>query len=219
MHMKIHINQEKHENNQVYCDYCQNTFSNKHGFAIHIAKMHEDLKCDICGFTSKSNNAFDLHKEIGHVRNQKPSTNLKRTHSLSKIDIPENLPKCTQCEINFNTRHSLNKHMRSHKSPSMSSPPTKKPKENDNKDLDITESSNLPTDLTASQRLLLPDIDFLDDLNQDTEVDIDTDAEEMDEDNDLINSNESVALIIQNTNSSNDDIITKVDKAIIEREI
>ena len=129
-------------------------------------------------FTSKSYVVFDLHIEEGH---KKSNDNLKRSHSQTTKDNDDNitenenektghdiLHKCETCNILFNTRHAMNKHMRNHKTPSISSPPTKKLKDKEN--LDETESPITGTDLSASQRLLLPELGFLEEINKDLNI-------------------------------------------------
>ena len=124
----------------------------------HMSKIHPDLKCDNCDFTAKSNTAFRLHIDEIHGEICKINENLKRSHSESD---DQNIIKWPTCNTFFNRKPALNKHMRNHKVDlPLQSPPMKKFKEK-------TEVITKPIDLTASQKLLLPEAGFLDDINDD----------------------------------------------------
>ena len=46
--LKSHI--KMHEKEQCLCKYCDKSFANNRGLAIHVTKMHQDLTCETCGF-------------------------------------------------------------------------------------------------------------------------------------------------------------------------
>jgi len=127
------IRKEKKEK-AFSCDYCKMRVTSKVKLNQHLGAQHADvldvghIHCKLCNFRTKLKSSMTHHKKMVHVI--KPSTqfpcrfceyvanttfHLKRHKNLIH-EKTFRRSKCSDCDLTFNLKSSLNKHVQSHRS-------------------------------------------------------------------------------------------------------
>ena len=140
---------ENKDDTSFPCDMCDRIFPKKFARALHLSKTHniktinytpgivrqnskkhmeirQSLKCTLCSFISKSKPTLKRHIEIHHKDKTAVflSEPKKRQHKTYN---------CPQCNLTFDSKYKMDKHMKEHSDGKTLSPERKIPKMNHNK--------------------------------------------------------------------------------------